>query len=223
MYQPPGKITPTSWASRAPLRSVGRVAPDIFSPLLTVALPRGKMDIRLRVAAYANGSRALELRDSDDRPFYSPTLPCCPVTLATLVSPEDAAGIVLAIKPSALRNGMAGALQDAELLIDLGIEMPVDRHWVRLMRLNLPAIDAAAAEPEIEARQVVLKPPEVPLPWKASCRRIQLAFGRHGKTVSEADAMLAWAQATRAMRHAPEPLPASGDDIHDRLRGYFSP
>ncbi len=210
-------MTPGSYTSRA------RRPQDILSPLLTVALPRGRMDLRLRVVSYANQSRALELLDADGRPFYSPTLPCCPVTLATLVSPEDAAGVVLAIKPSALRNGMAGALQDAELLVDLGMEMPVDRHWVRLMRLNLVKIDAVAfAETVVETRSVALRRLEVPPSWQASCRRIQIAFARKGKAVSEADAMLAWAQATGAIQRAPDPLPPSGDDIHDRLQAYFS-
>jgi hypothetical protein len=216
MDQPPGR----TWAARKPAGPTR--PPDLVSPLLTVALPKGRMDLHLRLTCYADGSRALELRDSEGVPFYSPTLPCCLTTMASLLAPEEDETRVVAIKPSALRNGMANALLDAALLEDLGIEMPVDRHWVRLMRVAPACFDLPADSGDKPASTpLALKPLAVPPGWDATCRRIQSAFRRHGLVVSASDARLAWAEASRAIARVPAPLPPSSLDIVEQLQPLF--
>jgi len=116
---------------------------------------------------------------------------------------------------------MGIALMEAGLLDDLNIEMPVDRHRVRPMRLNLEKIAAdEAARGEISVAPAAGLPPTVPPAWQPSCRRIRLAFRRHSRAISEADAILAWAQHSRAIARALQP--PSGEDIHDALSGYFA-
>jgi hypothetical protein len=210
----------------APWAGKRRLPPDILTPAFPIALPRGRMDVRLRVASYPNGSRALELQDADGRPFYWPTMAYCQTTAAGMLAPEDLDALVVAVKPSAMKNGMAGALMDAGLLVDLGIEMPSDRHFVRLMRLDLAGVMAAAereAARALEPLPHALAAPPVPVAWQPIARRVARAFARQGKAVSEADAMLAWALASRALPAVPPPLPPSGEEIHERLAGLFRP
>lgn len=199
---------------------------DILTPVFEVELPRGKSEMQLRVSPYPNGSLALELRDGEGRPFYWPTLPCCPTTLAGLLPEEMADATVVAIKPSALRNGMAQALIDAGLLTDIGLEMPVDRHWVRLMRVELAVAERLAgrrpAMPDAPVPQR-LRPIPVPPGWADTVKRIRQVFRRHGKEVTEEEAMLAWAIRTRAIALLPKPLPPSAGAIHELLSPLFEP
>ena len=120
-----------------------RAAPaEKLSSLVTVHLPRGPVDMRLRLTRYANGSPALELQDADGVAFYAPTIPVSPAAVAEAAPPELADAGLLAIKPSALRNGIANALVDAGILIDMGIEIPADRTWARLMQVAPGLFDA---------------------------------------------------------------------------------
>lgn len=194
--------------------------------MFELKLPRGPMDVRLRVTPYASGSLALELQDGEGKPFYWPSTPCDPVALAGLLPEELADAPVVAIKPSALRNGMAQCLIDAGLLTDLDIEMPVDRQWARLMKVEF----GRAAE---LARRAPDAPP-VPEPWRLAAdpippgwgnviKRIHQALRRHGKSVTDLDAMLAWAIHSRAIALSPKPLPPSLSAIHDLLAPMLEP
>ena len=207
--------------SRAGKRSA--LPPDILSPLLSVDLPRGKMDVQLRIATYPNGSRALELQDDEGNPFYWPTMPCCLDTMAGLLEPEDLDAIVIGVKPSAMRNGIVSALQDAGILFDLGIEMPVDRFWARLMRVNMAYFDEATAPPRIDppVAPLALKPIPVPPGWDAACKRICAAFRKQGHAISAADAMLALILQSRTLPRTSAPLPASSEMIYNLLRAQF--
>lgn len=196
---------------------------ELLSGLVQVQLPRGLMDIRLRVAMYADGSRALELQDPEGKPFYWPTLPACPATILTLLPPDDLDSVIVAIKPSALKNGMASALEDARLITDLGIEMPVDRHWVRLMRLEL---EAFAQCPEAQAvllpqENLDLKEAKIPPGWEATALRIQQAFRQQGFSISAEDACESWARHWRKLAYAPPGLPPSTGEICHMLRRHF--
>ncbi|MFN7176641.1 MAG: hypothetical protein ACK4MX_07090, partial [Thermaurantiacus sp.] len=97
-----------SWPQRS--FQTGSGSEDLLTPVFEVMLPRGKMEIRLRVSSFPNGSLAVEIQDADGQPFYWPTLPCCPTTLAGLLPDDLADASIVAIKPSALRNGMAQSL-----------------------------------------------------------------------------------------------------------------
>ena len=201
-----------------------KASEDILTPVFELELPRGKAEVQLRLSPYPNGSLALEMRDGEGRPFYWPTLPCCPTTLAGLVPEEAASDAVVAVKPSSLRNGMAQALIDAGLLTDLGLEMPVDRHWVRLMRVEFAAAEQLAGRiPSTPPRPVPhrLLPMPVPPGWADTVRRIQQVFLRHGKAVDAEEAMLAWALQTRAIAPLPKPLPPSAGAIHELLAPLF--
>jgi hypothetical protein len=197
---------------------------DILTPVFEILLPRGKAEVQLRVSPYPNGSLALEMRDGDGRPFYWPTLPCCPTTLAGLIPDELAGATIVAIKPSSLRNGMAQALIDAGLLTDLELEMPVDRHWVRLMQVEFGrAEQLAGLLPKEQSDPAPQRLKELPVPpgWSDTAKRIRQVFLRHGKEVSEEEAMLAWAIRTRAMAPIPKPLPPSTGAIHELLAPLF--
>lgn len=195
--------------------------PDIYSPLIPLVMPRGKMDVTVRLATYLNGSRALELRDADGIPFYWPTLLCDPTTMLGLLSPEVADDVILAIRASAVKNGIAHALMEAGLLVDLQTEIPVDRYYVSLMRHNITMMPDASP---LEAAQLelTLKPLPVPAVWEPTYGRIQQVFCRHGKRISMQDAILAWAAAGGIARVPPALLP-SGEEIHERLRKMFEP
>jgi hypothetical protein len=213
-----------SWPQRS--FAAGSAGEDIFTPVFEVLLPRGKMVIRLRVSSFPNGSLALEIQDSDGQPFYWPTLPCCPTTLAGLLPEELADASIVAIKPSALRNGMAQSLVDAGLLTDLGMEMPVDRHWVRLMKIEFATAERLAGMMPREAADPApqrLREMSIPPGWADTVKRIRQVFRRHGKEVSEDEAMLAWAMKTRAINPLPKPLPPSTGAIHELLAPLFEP
>jgi hypothetical protein len=209
-------------------RQAMRPAPveERISAPFELKLPRGAMEVRLRVTPYASGSLALELQDADGKAFYWPTTPCDPVALAGLVPPALADELVVAIKPSALRNGMAQCLLDAGLLVDLDIEIPVDRHWARLMQVAFDTADARAqrapAAPAVPEPWRLAADP-VPPGWQSSVKRIQQAMRRHGKSLTDTDAMLAWAIHTRAIAIAPKPLPPSLGAIHDLLAPLLEP
>jgi len=194
---------------------------DIYSPLIPLALPRGKMDVTVRLATYPNGSRGLELRDANGVAFYWPTLPCDPTAMLGLLSPEEGDRIIVAIRASAVRNGIAEALLEAGVLQDLMIEMPVERHYVNLMRLNMAMMQPEAQADEGERVAMALRPISVPTGWEPTCRRIQQVFHRYGKRISLADAMLAWAAAAGAIARTPPALPPSGEEIHERLGKMF--
>lgn len=213
-----------SWPQRSFRMESG--VEDVVTPVFEVMLPRGKMDIRLRVSTFPNGSLALEIQDIEGQPFYWPTLPCCPTTLAGLLPEELADASIIAIKPSALRNGMAQSLVDAGLLTDLGMEMPVDRHWVRLMKIEFAAAERLAGQMPKESPEPApqrLKELPVPPGWADTVKRIRQVFRRHGKEVSEEEAMLAWAIRTRAINPLPKPLPPSSGAIHELLAPLFEP
>lgn len=213
-----------SWPQRS--FQTGSGSEDLLTPVFEVMLPRGKMEIRLRVSSFPNGSLALEIQDADGQPFYWPTLPCCPTTLAGLLPDDLADASIVAIKPSALRNGMAQSLVDAGLFTDLGLEMPVDRHWVRLMKIEFATAERLAGMmPKEAADPAPQQLREIPVPpgWTDTVKRIRQVFRRHGKDVSEADAMLAWAMKTRAINPLPKPLPPSSGAIHELLAPLFQP
>ncbi len=197
---------------------------EALTPVFEMVLPGGRAEVQLRLSPYPNGSLALELRDGEGRPFDWPTLPCCPTTLAGLIPESLAGAAVVAIKPSSLRNGMAQALIDAGLLTDLGLEMPVDRHWVRLMQVDFArarelAGQMPSATPDPAPHR--LKAIAVPPGWADTARRIQQVFLRHGKRVAEDEAMLAWALRSRAISPLPKPLPPSSRTIHELLAPFF--
>lgn len=201
-----------------------RLQIDIITPWVSVALPRGHMDVRFRVSAYANGSRALELQDADGVAFYVPTMPCDRETMLGLIPADEVDNIVLGIKPSAMRNGVAGALVDAGLLVDLAMEMPVDRHFVHLMRFDLQAAGMQAMAEEERAAAAVpagLLSAKVPPAWKPGCRRIQSVFRRHGMIISEEDAFVAWILAGRMVPAVPPRLPAAGEDVFALMKDRF--
>ncbi len=192
---------------------------DRLSPLVEVHLPHGQSLIQLRLASYRNGSLALELRDSEGRAFAWPTLPCCPTTLAGLLPAHLVGAPVVAIRPSALRSGITDALVAAGLLTDLELEVPIDRHWAPLMRVELEAAWRQAGLPPADAPDPVparLRRLAVPPGWCPTVRRIQEVFRRRGLEVAELDAMLAWAWASRAIA-APRPLPPSAEAILAQL------
>lgn len=213
MFQPLHPLRPAS----------GReLPPDMLSGLLTLDLPRGRQDIYVRVTSYPDGSRALELRDADQRPFYWPTMAVCRVSMAELLPPELVDAVVVAVKPSSLNNGMAYALVEGGVLIDLGIEMPSDRHFVRLMQVNEQTF-AAAAQAEAQLAQAVRTPmalasPPVPARWQQPVARIRAACARRGIELTDGDAMLAWALAGGAISREPPRLPGSGEEIFALLR-----
>lgn len=201
-----------------------RLPADILTPLVSVHLPHGRMDVRFRIGAYANGSRALELQDADGAPFNVPTMACDREMMLALLPADEADAIVLGIRPSALRNGIAGALMDAGLLVDLAIEMPVDRHHVHLMRFDMRAAGAQAAAADQRAQAAVpagLLSAKVPPAWKPGCRRIQAVFRRHGMAISEEDAFVAWILAGRMVPLAPPRLPAAGEEIFALMKDRF--
>jgi hypothetical protein len=182
------------------------------------------MDIRFRVSSYPGGSRALELQDSEGQAFYVPTMPIDPLAMLDLVPPELADDIILGIKPSAIRNGIASCLVEAGLLVDLGIEMPVDRHFVHLMRFEPESADARAQAYEHKAASAVpaaLQPVTVPTAWQPACRRIQAVFRRHGFIISEGDAFVAWLLSGGIVPRTPPRLPPSGDALFQMLRDRF--
>ncbi len=174
--------------------------------------------------AYANGSTGLELQDFEGTPFSWPTLPYSPAALADALPDEEAPERVVAIKPSAMRSGMADALVAAGLLTDLGFEVAADRAYARLMRVELRHAERLAAaamrdEPEVEPH--VLMDVAVPSAWKPACQRIRNALLRRGIEVSDRDAMLAWALESGAVGHAPRPLPASAEQLAAALARWF--
>ena len=213
----------------APWSPRRRAAPPVEeqrTPVFELKLPRGAMDVRLRVTPYASGSLALELQDADGKAFYWPTTPCDPVALAGLLPPDLADAPVVAIKPSALRNGMAQCLLDAGLLTDLDIEFPVDRQWARLMKVEFGraaelALAAPGAPPVPGPWRLNANP--VPPGWQAHVRRIQQALRRHGKSVTDTDALLAWVILSRALPLSPRPLPPSVGAIHDAMAPLLEP
>lgn len=201
-----------------------RLQIDITTPCVTVALPRGRTDVRFRITSYPNGSRALELQDAEGRPFYVPTMPVDLGEMQRLVPADQVDEILLGIKPSAIRNGMAAALVEAGLLVDLGIEMPVDRHFVHLMRFDRAAAgaqDAREAEMAAAAVPAPLARPKIPPEWKPGCRRIQAVFRRRGLVISEEDAFLAWILSGRVLPTLPPRLPASADALFMLLKDRF--
>lgn len=214
---------------RGPIRPRGsrpRLAPDIVGPLMPLELGQGRIDVAIRIGSYANGCRALELRDTSGRAVLSPTLSVQPDLIADLLPdlPDDA--VIVAIKPSALRSGIANVLVDAGLLDDLGLEVPAERSFGRLMAVNVSALrmaDARDTEAAAQARPYRLRPLKVPPAWGVACRRLQAAFRRHGAIISEAEAMLAWASASGAFARMPPPLPPTAEAIHDMLAPYFTP
>ncbi|MFQ3595297.1 MAG: hypothetical protein SNJ63_04215 [Sphingomonadaceae bacterium] len=211
-----------SWSKNA-LASAAPIE-ETVTPVFEMLLPRGRMDVRIRVTPYPNGSLALELQDADGKAFYWPTLPCCPIALAGLLPDDVADQSVVAIKPSAIKNGMAHCLVEAGLLTDLDIEMPVDRYWVRLMKVEFEkARQLAQAAPgaPLVPEPWRLKPLPVPPGWNDTVKRIQQAMRRHGKLVSDADAMLAWAAVSRAISPIPAQLPPAMGAIHEALAGLF--
>lgn len=180
------------------------------------------MDLRLRLSRYADGSPALALEDADGSAFYAPTIPVCQASVAELAPPELTGATILAIKPSALRNGMANALLDAGALIDLGIEVPADRTWARLMRVAPHLFDAPAPATPAELRPLALAPLPIPREWERAAQRIRHAFARNGMAISAEDAMLAWAWHSRAIQRQPATLPPAADTIISQLQGYFA-
>jgi DNA-binding transcriptional LysR family regulator len=121
---------------------------------------------------------------------------------------------------------MAQCLLDAGLLTDLDIEVPVDRHWARLMKVEFGraaelASRAPAAPPVPEPFRLAANP--VPPAWANSVKRLQQAMRRHGKSVTDTDAMLAWAIHTRAIAIIPKPLPPSLGAIHDLIAPLVEP
>lgn len=208
----------------APAGRRAEAVPDILTPVVSVTLPRGPMDVRFRIASYPGGSRALELQDGEGRAFYVPTMPFDVGMMQMLVPPDLVDDILLGFKPSAIKNGIAGALVEAGLVQNLGIEMPVDRHFVHLMRF-LP--QAAGLQAEAEARAAaaavpaVLAPIAVPAEWKPACRRIQAVFQRRGFLISEEDAYLAWILAGRMLPALPPRLPAAADTLFSMLKPGF--
>ncbi len=193
-----------------------------LSALFTITLPRGPVDTQLRLSSYAGGCPALELLDADGEAFYSPTIAVQRQGIVELLPPELADTTIVAIKPSALRNGIANVLVDAGVLVDLEVEMPADRTWARLMQVA----DHVFAEPEPETAtanaDLALAPLPIPPEWERASRRIRHAFARSGFAISDQDAMLAWACHSRAIQRQPPALPPSGEEIVARLRGYFA-
>lgn len=194
------------------------------TPAVPVMLPRGKIDVRLRLTPYANGSMGLEMQDFEGTPFYWPTMPYSPASLADALPDEEAPECVVAIKPSAMKSGMADALVAAGLLTDLGLEIAADRAYARLMRVEFRAAErlaAAAMREEPEVEPFVLRPISVPSGWKPACQRIRQALLRRGIEVSEADAMLAWALESGAVGNVPRPLPATAEQVAAVLQPWF--
>ncbi len=206
--------------TRAPAADAG----ERVTPAVPVALPRGRIDVRLRLTPYANGSMGLEMQDFEGTPFSWPTLPFSLASLADALPDEAAPDCVVAIKPSAMKSGIADALIEAGLLTDLGLEVAADRTYARLMRVEFRHAERMAAaamrdEPEIVPH--VLREAPVPPAWKPACQRIRAALLRHGIEVSDADAMLAWALESGAVGAVPRPLPASGEQIAKTLERWF--
>lgn len=203
-------------------RPAGPRAADKVSALVTVVLPRGPMDLRLRLSHYANGSPALTLEDADGGAFYAPTIAVCQAGVAELIPPELTGTIILAIKPSALRNGMANALLDAGILIDLAIEMPAERTWARLMQVAPQMFAPPPAADTICPTALELAPLPIPRGWERAAQRVRHAFARYGMEISDQDAMLAWAWHGHALQRTPPVLPPAGEVIVSQLRGYFA-
>ena len=197
------------------------VTPEKRSRLLTLLLPRGPIDVHLRLTRYANGSPALELQDAFGASFYAPTIAVAPAIVAEAAPPELADAGLLAIKPSALRNGIANALVDAGFLIDIGVEVPADRTWARLMQIA-PGLFETAEEEAAAAVALALHPLPVPRAWEKVVQRIRHAFHRQGMEIDEQDAMLAWAWHSRALQKNPSAPPPAGVEIVALLQPYFS-
>lgn len=194
------------------------------TPAVPVMLPRGRIDVRLRLTPYANGSMGLEMQDFEGTPFYWPTMPFSLASLADALPDEEAPELVVAIKPSAMKSGIADALVAAGLLTDLGLEVAADRTYARLMRVELRHAERLAAaamrdEPDVVAH--VLKPIPLPSAWRPTCQRIRQALLRRGIEVTDADAMLAWALESGAVGNVPRPLPASAEQIATALAPWF--
>lgn len=182
------------------------------------------MDVRLRLLTYANGSTGLELQDFEGTPFAWPTLPFSLASLADALPEEEAPERVVAIKPSAMRSGIADALVAAGLLTDLGLDVAADRAYARLMRVELRQAErlaGAAMREDPEVEPYCLAEVQVPSGWKPACRRIRQALLKRGMDVSEADAMLAWALESGAVGAVPRPLPALADQIAALLAPRF--
>jgi hypothetical protein len=209
-----------------PKRAIAAPIEETVTPLFELKLPRGPMDVRIRVTPYPSGSLALELQDADGKAFYWPSIACDPVTIAGLLPDDIVDDSIVAIKPSALRNGMAQCLLDAGLLTDLDLEVPVDRHWARLMKVEFGraaelAMRAPQAPPVPEPWRLAANP--VPPAWTNTVKRLQQAMRRHGKSLTDTDAMLAWAIHTRAIAITPKPLPPSLGAIHDLVAPLIEP
>jgi hypothetical protein len=209
-----------SKAGRSPPGETG----ERVTPAVPVLLPRGKIEIRMRVVPYANGSMGLELQDFEGSPFYWPTMPFALASVADALPDGEDETAIVAIKPSASKSGIADSLAAAGLLTDLGIEVAADRAYARLMRVEFRHAERLAAqamreEPEVEAFR--LKPVPVPSGWRPTVRRVQQALLRRGIDVSEADAMLGWALASGMLSGAPRALPSSGEAIAAQLAPWF--
>ncbi|WP_448585084.1 hypothetical protein [Thermaurantiacus sp.] len=207
-------------------RAASGAAVERVTPCVPVLLPRGRMDVRLRIVPYANGSMGLELQDFEGTPFYWPTIPFSLASLADALPGDLDESAIVAMKPSATRCGIADALVAAGLLSDLGVEVPVDRAYARLMRVEFRAAErlaAAAMREEPEAEAFRLKPVPVGASWKPTVKRVQAALMRRGMEVSEEAAMLGWALASGQLPGTPRPLPAAAEAIAAALLPWLEP